>query len=160
IPMQQGQQQQIPMQQGQQQQLQTQQGQQRQVPTQQGQQRQVQHPMQPQQVQQLQGQQQHRTQSLPSNTLPPPNQQNVSGQAPYQQLNGNLVAPQRDMTVPIREPQYEAPPIPAAYTHVSGAFISPRDQQYQPRFPPSNNMGARPSMNPSDRQNLEPRLQS
>lgn len=32
---------------------------------------------------------------------------------------------------PMQEPRYEAPPIPAAYSHVSGAFVSPLDRQQQ-----------------------------
>lgn len=32
---------------------------------------------------------------------------------------------------PTQEPRYDAPPIPAAYSHVSGAFVSPLDRQQQ-----------------------------
>ncbi|KAG9187637.1 hypothetical protein G6011_05508 [Alternaria panax] len=33
---------------------------------------------------------------------------------------------------PMQEPRYDAPPIPAAYNPVSGAFVSPLDQEQQP----------------------------
>jgi len=39
-------------------------------------------------------------------------------------------------TIPLVEPKYEAPPIPAAYSHVSGAFVSPLDRPYIPQHDP------------------------
>ncbi|CBX94832.1 predicted protein [Plenodomus lingam JN3] len=38
---------------------------------------------------------------------------------------------QRRVSSPIAEPQYDAPPIPAAYRYVSGAFVSPGEQLQQ-----------------------------
>lgn len=43
---------------------------------------------------------------------------------------------QRHVSSPQPEPRYETPQIPAAYSHVSGAFISPRDLEQQPLFAP------------------------
>lgn len=40
---------------------------------------------------------------------------------------------QRHVSSPI-EPQYEQPQIPAAYSHVAGAYISPRDREQQPLY--------------------------
>ncbi|USP82477.1 hypothetical protein yc1106_09751 [Curvularia clavata] len=36
------------------------------------------------------------------------------------------------------EPRYEAPPIPAAYSHVSGAYTAPSARQEQPMYPPQH----------------------
>ncbi|CAG5178255.1 uncharacterized protein ALTATR162_LOCUS8609 [Alternaria atra] len=49
---------------------------------------------------------------------------------------------------PMQEPRYEAPPIPAAYHPVSGAFISPIDRQQ------------RPLLGQFDRRDSEPRMQA
>ncbi len=143
------------------------------------QQPQQQHQGQQYQVQQQPPQQQQRAQPQPVSMQSLPNQQNVSRLPPNHHPNGQVVVPQRDFSVPLTEPQYEAPPIPAAYSHVSGAFISPRDrqlqqiqqqqiqqqqlQQQQPRFSPSNNSAVQAPPNQSNQPNQqysEPRMPS
>jgi hypothetical protein len=56
------------------------------------------------------------------------NHRTVSGSLPNQQTYVDPSISQRHVSSPV-EPRYEQPQIPAAYSHVSGAFISPRDQQ-------------------------------
>jgi hypothetical protein len=61
---------------------------------------------------------------------------------------------------PMEEPRYEAPPIPAAYSHVSGAFVSPLDRQQLPVFPPQHVQAARDPRIQYNQQYSDPRMPS
>ncbi|KAH7406041.1 hypothetical protein DE146DRAFT_754029 [Phaeosphaeria sp. MPI-PUGE-AT-0046c] len=106
-----------------------------------------------------------------------PKHRSVSGPLPGQDLRLQASPAQRHVSSPIApqvEPQYDTPQIPAAYSHVSGAFISPpglerhtqlhtpyepdtRSQQYEtqysdPRMPPlSPQVSAQSQMPPNNR---------
>ncbi|KAH7402493.1 hypothetical protein BKA66DRAFT_564408 [Pyrenochaeta sp. MPI-SDFR-AT-0127] len=108
----------------------------------------------------IQQQHQFHPQHQSSNAQPPLNHRSVSGPPPHHALHTHPTVPQRHVSSPLTEPQYEAPPIPAAYSHVSGAFISPRDQQQQPLFSPANESVARPSIDQYGRQFSDPRMPS
>ncbi|KAF2856916.1 hypothetical protein T440DRAFT_550231 [Plenodomus tracheiphilus IPT5] len=83
------------------------------------------------QVQELQRQQQEQQHMPRVNGMPSlHNNRSVSGPPPVTHIQ-NAVR-QRYVSSPIAEPQYDAPPIPAAYSHVSGAFVSPHEQIQQP----------------------------
>ncbi|CAO2657452.1 Nn.00g035780.m01.CDS01 [Neocucurbitaria sp. VM-36] len=105
-------------------------------------------------------QQQLHSQHRQCNVQPPLNHRNVSGPAPGHIRQAESPASQRHVSSPLGEPQYEAPPIPAAYNHVSGAFISPRDRQQQPLFSPSSTPSAPPMMDQYGRQYSDPRMPS
>jgi hypothetical protein len=99
--------------------------------------------------QRLLQQSQFQQQALAAET--PPTHRAVSGPIPGR---GPLMAPpvsQRHVSSPMHEPQYETPEIPAAYNHVSGAFISPRDE------PPRQPLYAPPSQ--FSRQHSDPQMQ-
>jgi hypothetical protein len=99
--------------------------------------------------QRLLQQSQFQQQSLAAQT--PPTHRAVSGPMPGRVP---LMAPpisQRHVSSPMHEPQYETPAIPAAYNHVSGAFISPRDE------PPQQPLYAPPSQ--FSRQYSDPQMQ-
>ena len=100
-------------------------------------------------VQQLhlqQQQDQHMEQRQPNNAQPLP-YHNAS--EPRLQHSSQEAVPISPPPVsPMQEPRYDAPPIPAAYNPVSGAFISPLDREQQP-IP-----------NQFHRQDSEPRMQT
>ncbi|OAL05969.1 hypothetical protein IQ06DRAFT_343216 [Phaeosphaeriaceae sp. SRC1lsM3a] len=73
------------------------------------------------------------------------NHRSVSGPLPGQNLHAQAPPAQRHVSSPIApsiEPQYDTPQIPAAYNHVSGAFVSPPDLEphSQPPAPYEPNM--------------------
>ncbi|EFQ87053.1 hypothetical protein PTT_17548 [Pyrenophora teres f. teres 0-1] len=77
-------------------------------------------------------QQQMQDQVQRQHSSPPPTHDNTSRsntRNPYE----DQVPISPPATFPIVEPKYEAPPIPAAYGHVSGAFVSPLDRPYLPQ---------------------------
>ncbi|KAJ4374064.1 hypothetical protein N0V83_002803 [Neocucurbitaria cava] len=112
-------------------------------------------PQQQQQQQQRPEQQFHPQYRQSYGQPPSTNQRSFSGPVPGHLPHAQSPASQRHVSSPLGEPQYEAPPIPAAYNHVSGAFVSPRDRQQQPLFPPYNPPLARPSMDQYGRQNSD-----
>lgn len=76
--------------------------------------------------------QQLRSRPNPETEPPAFNQRAISGPLPNHTAQNQVSTTQRHVSTPI-EPQYETPQIPAAYSHVSGAFISPIDRE-QSRF--------------------------
>ncbi|KAF1945084.1 hypothetical protein EJ02DRAFT_509781 [Clathrospora elynae] len=111
--------------------------------------------MQAQQQRQQQQQQQH-----PNNAQPLLNHRSVLGPSPNHASQEIAPFPQRHVSSPMAEPTYEAPPIPAAYGHVSGAFVSPLDRPHQPLFPPQHDSAARPSPSQFGRQYSDPHMPS
>jgi hypothetical protein len=81
----------------------------------------------------------------------------VSGPMPSHGSRDSVPFTQRHVSSPI-EPRYETPQIPAAYSHVSGAFISPLDREQQPHgwVPPQS------AIHPAEynRHYSDPRMQS
>jgi hypothetical protein len=82
----------------------------------------------------------------------------VSGQSPHPSYQEDALTPRPIVSSPMVEPRYEAPPIPAAYSHVSGAFISPLDRHQQPLFPSQHIQTVHPAQ--FNRQDSNPRMQS
>jgi hypothetical protein len=111
-----------------------------------------------QQEWQQQERQQHehaqRSQEHMDQAQPAISHRTVSGPLPNQKAYAYPSISQRRVSTPI-EPQYEQPQIPAAYSHVSGAFISPHDQQQAFYGAPIV-----PAMRPSqyERQDSDPRM--
>ncbi|OAL56671.1 hypothetical protein IQ07DRAFT_14357 [Pyrenochaeta sp. DS3sAY3a] len=124
------------------------------------QQREEQYRLEQEQQRKHQEQQQALLQHRHSSAQPPANNRIVSGPLQHHVSQGGLPPTQRNVSAPLPEPQYEAPPIPAAYNHVSGAFISPRDQQQQPLFSPPNDAPPRPLLDQYGRQYSDPRMPS
>lgn len=86
-----------------------------------------------------------------------PIQPSVSGPVAAQPPTAQTVTTQRHVNSHTNEPQYETPQIPAAYSHVSGAFVSPRDRQQPPPFsPPRDPSQGQPVR--FDRQYSDPRM--
>lgn len=87
-------------------------------------------PIQQQPVQQPQYYAQPAPQQYPT-TAPQhaPNPRSVSAPTAVPLFNPASHVAQRQVSAPLDEPQYETPPIPGAYTHVSGAFVSPQSEE-------------------------------
>jgi hypothetical protein len=93
---------------------------------------------------------------------------NVQSQLPYHTAHDSrpFHPPQDAVPIsppavsPMQEPAYEAPPIPAAYSHVSGAFVSPLDQQRQSLFPNQMNASMQVSLDQHDGPLSEPTMQA
>lgn len=80
-------------------------------------------------------QEQHSQQMPQSNQLPLLQKpRSVSGPTPLASTKGTMT--KRHVSSPLSEPQYDAPPIPAAYNYVSGAFVSGNEQVPNPVFSP------------------------
>lgn len=97
-----------------------------------------------QRLQASEQQQHHQSANMPSSL----DHRRVSAPAP------NHATQTGPTNSPMSEPRYEAPPIPAAYSHVSGAFISPQDH-YQQHSPV-----ATPYSDQSGQQYADPRMSS
>ena len=52
---------------------------------------------------------------------------------------------QRHVSSPVTEPQYDTPPIPGAYGHVQGVFVSPLDRQQHALTTPHSHLGRQES---------------
>ena len=104
-----------------------------------------------------QREQELRSQQYADRVQPVVNHRSVSQPLPMQNAPPQPVVQQRIVSSPV-EPQYETPQIPAAYNHVSGAFISPRDREQQPLHSASQALLARPSND--DRHYSDPRMPS
>lgn len=113
-----------------------------------------------QQRQQIEQQAYYSQQQQRQSTVPPFNYRSVSGPVTGNEGHIKSNVSQRHVSSPTNEPQYEAPPIPAAYNPVSGAFISPRDRQQQPLFSPASEPSSRPLMDQYGRQYSDPRMPS
>ncbi|KAI0615042.1 hypothetical protein TUN205_00756 [Pyrenophora tritici-repentis] len=96
-----------------------------------------------QQMQREQGQPQYERGEVPltgdsqnqmqrQHSSPPPTHNNASRPSSRDSYEDQVPVSQ-PATFPTVEPRYEAPPIPAAYSHVSGAFVSPLDRPYLPQ---------------------------
>jgi hypothetical protein len=88
---------------------------------------------------------------------PAPNHRSSSGPLPQRDANTQAPVSQRHVSSPV-EPQYETPQIPAAYSHVSGVFVSPRDLEQQPHYGAAHEQMV--PNNQYDRQNSDPRMPS
>jgi hypothetical protein len=100
--------------------------------------------------------QQLRSQQYAERVQPSGSQRAESGLVSMPGTHAQESNSQQRVSPPV-EPQYETPQIPAAYSHVSGAFISPRDQEQQsyqtiPQAPAS-------STKQYDQQYSDPRMQ-
>ncbi|KAI8937775.1 hypothetical protein NX059_005474 [Plenodomus lindquistii] len=111
--------------------------------------------LQRQQQQQQQQQQQHYPQHANGVTSPHTNR---SVSSPPSVTDINTPAKQRHVSSPIPEPQYDAPPIPAAYSHVSGAFVSPNEQPQQPVSSPHQDPRARFDSTDNGMQSISPQI--
>lgn len=59
------------------------------------------------------------------------NSRRVSSPTAVQPMQANTAYEPHQSSSPMNEPRYDVPPIPAAYRHVSGAFVSPIDSSQQ-----------------------------
>lgn len=84
----------------------------------------------------------------------------TSDSSSHHSIPNEVHVSQRVISSPIPEPQYDTPQIPAAYNHVSGAFVSPRDREQQPVFPSSHEPIARPVQNQHIEQRPDPRMEA
>ncbi|KAF2030294.1 hypothetical protein EK21DRAFT_100516 [Setomelanomma holmii] len=98
-----------------------------------------------------------RSQQYAERVQPVVNNRSVSQPLPLQSAHPQHPVTQRNVSSS-GEPQYETPQIPAAYSHVSGAFISPRDREQQPLYSAPQAPPARPS--DYSRQYSDPRMPS
>jgi hypothetical protein len=98
-----------------------------------------------------------RSQQYANRVQPAPNQRSASGPLPQHSANAEASVSQRHVSSPV-EPQYETPQIPAAYSHVSGAFVSPRDREQEPQYGITHESAV--SNNQHDRQYSDPRMPS
>jgi hypothetical protein len=109
------------------------------------------------QLEREQQEQQHRSQEDADRVQPIPNTRSVPEPIP----SHSAPAPPPVSSSQVHsliEPQYETPQIPAAYSHVSGAFISPRDQIQQPLYSAPQEPAVHPIQN--DSQYSDPRMPS
>jgi hypothetical protein len=98
-----------------------------------------------------------RSQQYADRVQPAPNHRSASGPLSHHTANAQAPISQRHVSTPV-EPQYDTPQIPAAYSHVSGAFVSPRDREQQPHHgTPQESMVQN---NQYDRQYSDPRMPS
>lgn len=74
---------------------------------------------------------QHPPQPQPIPVVPqqPRNPRSVSAPMTVSTVDQTAYVSQRQVSSPLHEPQYDTPQIPAAYTQVSGAFVSPSLEQ-------------------------------
>jgi hypothetical protein len=89
-----------------------------------------------------------------------PNSRTLSGPPATHSIPAQVPVSQRVLSSPMPEPQYETPQIPAAYNHVSGAFVSPRDREQQPVFPSRQDPISRPVLNQHSEQHPNPRMEA
>ncbi|KAH7078272.1 hypothetical protein FB567DRAFT_533566, partial [Paraphoma chrysanthemicola] len=104
-----------------------------------------------------QREQELRSQQYADRVQPTANLRTVSQPLSTQSVPHQPAVQQRVVSSPA-EPQYETPQIPAAYNHVSGAFISPRDREQQPLYSTPQAPPLRPS--DDDRHHPDPRMPS
>ncbi|RAR15428.1 SWI-SNF chromatin-remodeling complex protein [Stemphylium lycopersici] len=95
----------------------------------------------------------------PNGPHPPFTPRSVSG-PDYNGTSQDVVPVSPPAESTLSEPRYEAPPIPAAYSQVSGAFISPLDRQQQPDFLFHQDQPIYASRNDVGRQYSDPKMQA